>query len=138
MGTDTSLFGLILEASAIVQLVMLLLLAASVASWAIILRKRSLLREAMANSNAFEDSFWSGGDLTTIYRDITGSGEAPANMAGIFEAGFRVRLLARGSIARDRSARRKSCDARHHWFNQSLRGLVWHGVGHHAFFSRLG
>ncbi len=89
MATETSLLGLILEASAIVQLVMLLLLAASVASWAIILRKRSLLRDAMANSNEFENSFWSGGDLTSIYRDITGRGEAPANMAGIFEAGFR-------------------------------------------------
>jgi biopolymer transport protein TolQ len=68
---------------------MLLLLAASVASWAIILRKRSMLREARSNSDKFEGSFWSGGDLTAIYRETTASGEAPANMAGIFEAGFR-------------------------------------------------
>ncbi len=89
MPTETSFLGLVAQASFIVQLVMLLLLAASVVSWTIILRKRTMLKAAVANSNKFENSFWSGGDLTTIYRDITGSGEAPADMAGIFEAGFR-------------------------------------------------
>ncbi len=89
MATETSFLGLIVQASFIVQLVMLLLLAASVVSWAIILRKRTLLKAAVANSNTFENSFWSGGDLTAIYRDITGSGEVPTDMAGIFEAGFR-------------------------------------------------
>lgn len=89
MPTETSFLGLVAQASFVVQLVMLLLLAASVVSWTIILRKRTMLKAAVANSNKFENSFWSGGDLTTIYRDITGSGEAPADMAGIFEAGFR-------------------------------------------------
>jgi len=89
MGTDASILDLILEASFIVQLVMLTLLAASVMSWAIILQKRSLLSSAIRNSNEFETSFWSGGDLTGIYREITSKGEAPADMAAIFEAGFR-------------------------------------------------
>lgn len=89
MGTDASILDLILEASFIVQLVMLMLLAASVMSWAIIFQKRSLLSSAIRNSNEFETSFWSGGDLTGIYREITSKGEAPADMAAIFEAGFR-------------------------------------------------
>lgn len=89
MATDTSFISLILAASAVVQFVMLLLLAASVVSWAIIIRKRNVLNEALSNSIEFEASFWSGGDLTGIYREITGSGAAPANMAGIFEAGYR-------------------------------------------------
>jgi len=89
MTTDTSFISLILAASTVVQFVMLLLLAASIVSWSIIIRKRSLLNAAMKNSNEFENSFWAGGDLTGIYREITGSGEAPANMAGIFEAGYR-------------------------------------------------
>ena len=82
MATDTSFISLILAASAIVQFVMLLLLAASVVSWAIIIRKRTVLNEAMKNSNEFENSFWSGGDLTGIYREITGSGDAPAEHGG--------------------------------------------------------
>jgi len=89
MTTDTSFISLILAASAVVKVVMLLLLAASVVSWAIILRKRNVLNAAMRNSIEFENSFWSGGDLTGIYRELTGSGDAPADMAGIFEAGYR-------------------------------------------------
>jgi len=89
MSTDVSFFGLILQASVIVQIVMLLLLAASVLSWSIILRKRTMVRDATISSDEFESSFWSGGDLTGIYREITGRGDAPQDMAGIFEAGFR-------------------------------------------------
>ncbi len=89
MPAHTSLLDLILSASLIVQLVMLLLLAASVMSWAIIVRKRRVLREAVAGSDAFETSFWSGGDLSAIYRDVTRGGQPPADMAGLFEAGFR-------------------------------------------------
>jgi len=89
MGTETSFIALVLQASLIVQIVMLLLLAASVMSWAIILRKRKILRAATRNSNEFENSFWAGGDLTGIYREITGKDDAPSDLAGIFEAGYR-------------------------------------------------
>jgi biopolymer transport protein TolQ len=89
MTNDLSFFSLVLQAGLIVQTVLLLLLMASIASWAIIVRKRALLKAAGKNSDAFESTFWSGGDLTAIYRDITGSGEAPADMARIFESGFR-------------------------------------------------
>ncbi len=88
MIADVSILQLVLEASFIVQGVLLALLAASVASWAIIVRKRKVLRRAVSGSDAFESSFWSGGDLTTIYRDIS-KGKTPSDMAGLFEAGFR-------------------------------------------------
>jgi len=90
MTENLSLIDLVISASFVVQLVMLLLLAASVVSWAIILRKRRVLRQAVSGSDAFESSFWSGGDLTAIYRGITKAGAAPADMAGVFEAGFRA------------------------------------------------
>lgn len=89
MTGNLSLIDLIFEASLVVQLVMLALLAASVGSWAIILQKRKVLNQAVEASDAFEASFWSGGDLGAIYRDVTRSGEAPTDMAGLFEAGFR-------------------------------------------------
>jgi biopolymer transport protein TolQ len=89
MTTDHSFLDLILGASIIVQLVMLLLLAASIASWAIILRKRRMLGEAIAAADTFEATFWGGGDLTSIYREVTKAGTTPDNMAGLFEAGFR-------------------------------------------------
>jgi len=90
MTGNLSIFELVISASFVVQLVLLLLLAASVVSWAIIMRKRRVLRQAVSSSDAFESSFWSGGDLTAIYRGITKAGAAPADMAGVFEAGFRA------------------------------------------------
>jgi biopolymer transport protein TolQ len=89
VNSSPSILKLMLEASLVVQFVMLLLIAASVTSWAIIIRKRRLLVEAAAGSTAFEEKFWSGGDLAGLYREITRGGEAPRNMAGLFEAGFR-------------------------------------------------
>jgi biopolymer transport protein TolQ len=89
MMANHSFLDLVLGASLIVQIVMLMLLAASVVSWTIILRKRRVLRQATEGSDTFESTFWSGGDLTTIYRDVTRNGTPPTDMAGLFEAGFR-------------------------------------------------
>lgn len=88
MSENYSFFDMIVNASFVVQLVMGLLLAASVTSWTIIIRKRRLLNQALTGSNTFESSFWSGGDLNTIYRDITRDNTEPTDMAGLFEAGF--------------------------------------------------
>jgi biopolymer transport protein TolQ len=88
MGQKLSILQLVLDASPVVQLVMLLLLLASVFSWGIILRKRSVMRAARSNAEAFEASFWKGGDLTALYRQVEARGNA-TGMASIFEFGFR-------------------------------------------------
>ncbi|HVN41879.1 MAG TPA: protein TolQ, partial [Steroidobacteraceae bacterium] len=84
---DHSVLELLLHASMIVQLVMALLLGASVVSWAIILRKRRLIGEVRGAVDRFEEQFWSGGDLATLYKSLESS--APTGMAGIFVSGFR-------------------------------------------------
>jgi len=89
MTGNLSFISLIFEASFVVQIVLLLLLIASIASWAIILRKRKVLHQAVSGSDVFEAEFWSGGDLTGIYRQITTGSKSPTDMAGVFEAGFR-------------------------------------------------
>jgi len=89
MSGNLSFISLIFEASFVVQVVLLLLLIASIASWSIILRKRRVLKQAVSGSDVFEADFWSGGDLTGIYRQITTGSETPTDMAGVFEAGFR-------------------------------------------------
>ena len=88
MQPDTSVLDMILSASLVVQLVMALLFAASIASWAIIVRKQRVLSQAVAGSDAFETSFWSGSDLNAIFRAATAGGQTPSAMAGLFEAGF--------------------------------------------------
>ena len=88
MGEQLSVFKLIAEASLVVQLVMALLVAASVFSWAIIFRKRRLLGGAQADADRFEKAFWSGSELTALYRSIESRGGSRAGMESIFEAGF--------------------------------------------------
>jgi biopolymer transport protein TolQ len=84
---EHSVLYLLLHASLVVQLVMALLVAASVISWAIILQKSKVLKKARADAEEFEDRFWSGGDLGNLYRSL--ERDSATGMAGIFVAGFR-------------------------------------------------
>jgi len=83
-----SILKLVSDASPVVQLVLGLLLAASITSWAVILGKRSVLSKARSEAERFEASFWSGGDLGSLYRTLEARG-GNSGMSSIFEMGFR-------------------------------------------------
>jgi len=102
MSEQLSVIRIIVEASVPVQIVIGLLLLASLSSWAIIFRKRLIIGRAQRNADQFENSFWSGGDLAQLYRAIEQRGGA-TGMASIFEFGFRefARLRQQSSIASD-------------------------------------
>jgi biopolymer transport protein TolQ len=87
MNVDESFLAIALHASLVVKLVLLLLIGASIASWAMIFRKRRMIRQAKARAEEFEKRFWSGGDLAGMYKEISGTG-AESGMENIFEAGF--------------------------------------------------
>lgn len=91
---DLSIITLITEASLLVKLVMLALLAVSFYSWLLIFRKRSELEQAKRDADAFEDKFWSGNELNRLYEDISSRPHPSRGMEGIFEVGFKefVRL----------------------------------------------
>ena len=99
MSTDLSLIVLIADASLLVKLVMLTLLAISIYSWMLIFRKRSELSQAKQNADSFEDKFWSGNELNRLYKDISSSSHINQGMGGIFEVGFKefIRLKKPGS-----------------------------------------
>ncbi len=80
---------LILSASIPVQIVMLILLLASVSSWWIIFGKRKMIAVARKNADDFEERFWSGVDLAALFREISGERSRVAGLESIFEAGFR-------------------------------------------------
>ncbi|ASP40927.1 protein TolQ [Bacterioplanes sanyensis] len=83
-----SIMHLIASASLVVQLVMLLLLAASVASWVIIFQRGRLLGSAKQAMRQFEDRFWSGIDLNELYRECQGnSRHSPTEV--VFMAGLK-------------------------------------------------
>ncbi len=84
---EHSALDLILGASFAVQFVMALLVAASVVSWAIIFRKSRLLGGTIKATDVFEDEFWSGGDLASLYKSYEGT--SPTGMASVFVSGFR-------------------------------------------------
>lgn len=104
MTTDMSVIGMVLGASMPVQIVMIILVAASIVSWTIIFTKRRLLRRTKGASDDFEASFWSGGDLNTLYRSASRSKGGAIGMASIFESGFREfnRVLQHGDIDADK------------------------------------
>ena len=80
---------LVLHASLPVQLVMLLLLLASLASWVIILRKKRVLDRAEREADRFEESFWSGTELAKLYAAATERHRSVEGLEAIFEAGMR-------------------------------------------------
>ena len=69
---DLSIWSLIVRADLIVKLVLLLLLSASVWSWAIIFDKIKKIRKITNKTEIFEDQFWSGGSLEDLYDLIAG------------------------------------------------------------------
>lgn len=89
MTPDTSILSLILEASFLVQLVMLLLLGLSILSWVIIRAKWIMVRDAKVAADYFERRFWSGVDLAELYAKIAGKTNRVAGLEAIFESGFR-------------------------------------------------
>lgn len=88
-GTNLDLVHLVVHASLPVQLVMILLLLASIASWVIIFRKKKMLDRAAREAEQFEEKFWSGAELSKLYTGVTGRNREVDGTEAIFEAGFR-------------------------------------------------
>ncbi|MCK7592644.1 protein TolQ [Lysobacter sp. CAU 1642] len=89
IGQDLNLWVLILHASIPVQLVMALLVLGSIASWMIIFRKKAQLDGARRSADQFEEKFWSGVDLSAMFREATKPERSIGGLEAIFEAGFR-------------------------------------------------
>ncbi len=88
MPNDLSVWTLVLDASPIVQIVVVILLVASIASWAVIFRKTQVISRSRNQAGTFETAFWSGGDLATLYRSVETKGRAGTGLTSIFESGF--------------------------------------------------
>ena len=86
--TDLSFVHLILNASIVVQAVVLMLGLLSLWSWWQIFLKMFQLRRAARDTDRFEDEFWKGGDLAELYQR-TSQSRTGSGMDHIFTAGFR-------------------------------------------------
>lgn len=111
MTTDMSFVHLITQASVLVQLVMLLLLLASVMSWFIIFQKGRLIRGAQKEAKQFEDQFWSGKDVTQLYKQICANNKN-SGMAAIFEMGYREFMRQKGRSGGNPEVELEACQRR--------------------------
>ncbi|GAB0150006.1 protein TolQ [Marichromatium gracile] len=89
MTSDLSLLALVMQASLVVQLVLLILVLASVVSWTMIIDRARVLGRARKLADAFEERFWSGGDLSALYKELGQDGRSARGLAAIFRAGFK-------------------------------------------------
>lgn len=99
---DMSFIALISNASLLVQLVMALLLLVSAMSWTYIFRKVFAIRGATAQTNAFENAFWSGANLNALYEEVTANRRRNGRngaLERIFEAGMEEYRKARVSFS---------------------------------------
>jgi len=92
---EHSLLSLVINASLPVQLVMLILLAASVFSWALMYVKRGYIRQAQSEAKTFEGRFWSGINLSDLFSQLSVRDERRFGLEAIFENGFREFARAR-------------------------------------------
>ena len=150
MGDQLSIISLVVEASMPVQIVIGMLLLASLTPGRSSSASAWSSARARRGADQFENSFWSGGDLAQLYRAIEQRGGA-TGMASIFEFGFRefARLRqqgtiaagpvvgrraaghARGAVEGDRPAGGEPRDPRHRRLHQPVCRPVRHRVGHH-------
>ena len=89
MPEQLSYWQLIADASLVVKLVMLTLVALSVATWVFIFERRNVMNQAANKLAAFEERFWSGIDLAHLYRQVNANPDEANCGETIFRAGFK-------------------------------------------------
>ncbi|AWB68562.1 protein TolQ [Saccharobesus litoralis] len=89
MSADITFWGLFLEASLLVQGVMVLLLLLSLISWTMIFQRNAALSSAKSSASQFEDKFWSGVDLARLYQELNYANAKQSGLESIFKAGFK-------------------------------------------------
>ncbi len=89
MAEQLSFWSLIVNASLLVKLVMLILTVASIVSWVMIIERSLVFAAAQKAFQGFEERFWSGIDLTQLYRQMSANPEHMSGVENIFRAGFK-------------------------------------------------
>lgn len=98
---DSDLIELVLNASVVVQAVMVLLAVMSLAVWAIAFRKLHQMRVARRDAKEFEQTFQYSQNLTSLYQQIDASSDDTRGKAQIFTAGLQEFLRLRNQGVTD-------------------------------------
>ncbi len=97
-----SFISLFLKADFVVKFVIIILIAASVYSWAIIIDKYKLFKKINLTSSIFEEQFWSSKSADSLFKKIKDYNEDP--MVNVFKAGmdFMIKNKSRSTVAQER------------------------------------
>ena len=97
-----SFFSLFFKADFVVKFVIIILIVASIYSWAIILEKYKLFKKINGSSSIFEEQFWSSKSADSLYKKLEGYNEDP--MANVFKAGmdFMIKNKSRSASTQER------------------------------------
>lgn len=89
MGTHASVLGYFIQAGWVVKTVMLILLAASISSWTLIIQRAWFFKQKKIDCEGFKHRFWESSDLSKLYSDIDTHPDDKHGLAAIFHAGFK-------------------------------------------------
>jgi len=101
--TDFSLIQLFLRADIVVKSVIIILIAASVFSWALIFEKYRLFKRIDKSTKLFEDKFWKSKSAETFYKNLPDKTDDP--LAQIFQSTMEELIKTRSKSSTVQSAR---------------------------------
>ena len=82
--TDFSLWQLFIRADFVVKAVIIILLLASIYSWALIFEKYRLFKKIELSSSSFEDKFWKAKSAENFYNNLSNKNKDP--LTAIFQS----------------------------------------------------
>ncbi len=103
MTEELSILSLVLKAGPVVQLVMASLVLASVFSWVVIFQRARVLSRAQKHARMFEDTFWSGAELVSLYKQVANAPNV-IGLEAVFKAGFQEFTRLRQDVRSDPDA----------------------------------
>ena len=89
MGSHTSILGYFLQAGFVVKFVLLILLAASLVSWTLIIQRALYFRNKKNEYAAFRKRFWGSSDLSKLHSEMDEDEEEQDGLAAVFYTGLR-------------------------------------------------
>lgn len=86
---DISVINLFLEAGVVVKTVMLILLVASLLTWIVIVERHNFYKKIKVINSSFLTKFWSGENLTDLYKEISNENIPLHGSLSVFKSAFK-------------------------------------------------
>lgn len=107
MGDQSNILMYFMQAGLVVKSVMIILMAASIISWTLIVQRAWYFKQKKASTESFVNRFWDSSDLGSLYAKLEASQDEKQGIAAIFHAGFKefIRSRKQGKVTLEPIAR---------------------------------